>query len=147
MIARNVEREGEERRLFFDVILILSLTTPLAAFRLSLSLALSVLFFFLFFLFFLPSSKTKQTNFKLSNFSNCFSYVWNGRANWEQSFSVVVSSLPGDTKYVGCCFCGLAFIGKDLKAMCKKYSSQDEQVRQTLCVKYFISDSLSPSLT
>jgi hypothetical protein len=65
VIARNVEREGEERRLFFDVILILSLTTPLAAFRLSLSLALSVLFFFLFFLFFLPSSKTKQTNFKL----------------------------------------------------------------------------------
>ena len=55
-------------------------------------------------------------------------YVWNGRADWDQVFAVVVSSLPGDTKYVGCCFCGLAFIGKDLKRMCKKYSSQDEQL-------------------
>eukprot|EP00499_Haloplacidia_sp_CaronLabIsolate_P010486 CAMPEP_0196776414 /NCGR_PEP_ID=MMETSP1104-20130614/4613_1 /TAXON_ID=33652 /ORGANISM="Cafeteria sp., Strain Caron Lab Isolate" /LENGTH=852 /DNA_ID=CAMNT_0042146585 /DNA_START=20 /DNA_END=2578 /DNA_ORIENTATION=- len=60
-------------------------------------------------------------------------FVWNGRPDWDQVFQHVraleQAARPGARlRNIGCAFCGASVIGKDLKVMCRKYSSLEENV-------------------
>jgi len=50
-------------------------------------------------------------------------WCWDGRPNWD----LIFSSVKAQRRYrdIGVCFCGTPIVGKDLKTMCKKYSTLD----------------------
>lgn len=51
--------------------------------------------------------------------------VWEGRPKWDERFLSVVGAHPkGD---IGVAFCGNPFVGKDLKEMCFKHSSLEQE--------------------
>ena len=60
-------------------------------------------------------------------------WLWYGRPNWDPLFELIVRSVPGKRGrdspiQIGCCFCGMTVIGKQLKTACKKFSSQSKGV-------------------
>ena len=59
--------------------------------------------------------------------TNCFQdiRIWNGRPVWDDIFSSMRENREHSD--IGVCFCGAPVIGADLKTMCEKYSSvQDD---------------------
>ena len=50
-------------------------------------------------------------------------WCWDGRPNWDQIFAYVKEQRR--YRDIGVCFCGTPIVGKDLKDMCKKYSTLD----------------------
>eukprot|EP00937_MAST-01D_sp_MAST-1D-sp2_P005986 g5986.t1 len=48
-------------------------------------------------------------------------WCWDGRPDWNQIFAYVKQQRR--YRDIGVCFCGTPIVGKDLKAMCKKYST------------------------
>jgi hypothetical protein len=51
-------------------------------------------------------------------------WIWNGRPNWDEIFKDMRDQRQHSD--IGVCFCGAAPIGADLRSMCEKYSSVDE---------------------
>eukprot|EP01038_Epipyxis_sp_PR26KG_P010834 gene10834-14544_t len=51
-------------------------------------------------------------------------WVWNGRPNWNEIFKEMKNQRQH--RDIGVCFCGAPVIGADLKEMCEKYSSIDD---------------------
>ena len=57
-------------------------------------------------------------------------WVWNGRPNWNEIFSDMRDQRQHSE--IGVCFCGAPAIGYDLRKMCNKYSSVNDDVLFTL---------------
>lgn len=53
-------------------------------------------------------------------------WIWNGRPNWDEIFADMREKR--DHSDIGVCFCGAPVIGADLKTMCEKYSSADDDI-------------------
>ncbi len=51
-------------------------------------------------------------------------WVWNGRPNWDEIFAHMKEQRQHSD--IGVCFCGAPVIGADLRSMCEKYSSAEE---------------------
>lgn len=51
-------------------------------------------------------------------------WVWNGRPHWDEIFKEMRDQRQHSD--IGVCFCGAPAIGADLRTMCEKYSSVDE---------------------
>jgi Ferric reductase NAD binding domain len=57
-------------------------------------------------------------------------WVWNGRPYWDEVFEEMAEQRQHPD--IGVCFCGAAVIGADLKTMCEKHSSVENDVLFTL---------------
>jgi len=57
-------------------------------------------------------------------------WLWYGRPDWDPLFELVVKNRPEKNKRydIGCCFCGMTIIGKQLKKACQKYSDNSSEV-------------------
>jgi NAD(P)H-flavin reductase len=64
-------------------------------------------------------------------------YVWNGRPPWESIFARVRERRHADTREIAVCFCGTPAIGKDLRALCNRYSSDQDKLRMVLLKETF----------
>jgi hypothetical protein len=51
-------------------------------------------------------------------------WIWNGRPNWDEIFAHMKEQRQHSD--IGVCFCGAPVIGADLRSMCEKYSSVEE---------------------
>lgn len=52
-------------------------------------------------------------------------WIWNGRPQWDEIFREMKEQRQHTD--IGVCFCGSPAIGIDLRAMCEKYSSVEEE--------------------
>lgn len=52
-------------------------------------------------------------------------WIWNGRPHWDEVFREMKEQRQHSD--IGVCFCGSPAIGADLRTMCEKYSSAEEQ--------------------
>jgi NAD(P)H-flavin reductase len=64
-------------------------------------------------------------------------YVWNGRPPWEPIFARVRQRRHAETREIAVCFCGTPAIGKDLRNLCNRYSSDQDNLRMVLLKETF----------
>ena len=53
-------------------------------------------------------------------------WIWNGRPYWDDVFADMKEYRQHSD--IGVCFCGAPVIGADLRTMCEKYSSVDDNM-------------------
>ena len=77
-------------------------------------------------------SKGQVSKMKSGNSPNRFQdiWIWNGRPHWDEIFQEIKNQRQHSD--IGVCFCGAPVIGADLRSMCERYSSVDDDCLFTL---------------